>query len=116
MGKSGLCSRGGRRHRLIAAAKEFLDFLFQVLERTVRQRSARIDNDVPRRGQILEPDAHNFADPSLKAIAQNGLANGSRRGEPDARPGPASGQTESRKQRPTVTEAVVVNFAEFAGS
>jgi hypothetical protein len=116
MARSDFCIRGGLRHRLIAAAKELLDFAFQVRERTTGQRPARIDDDIPRRNQFPEPDAHNFADPPLEAIAENRLADGSRRGEANTRLSGATGQTESREQRPAVAEAVVVNSAEFAGS
>jgi hypothetical protein len=101
---------------LIAAAKELLDFPLQIRQGTVGQRPAWIDDDIPRCNQFREPDTHNFADPSLKAIAENRLADGSRRSKADTRTSAASGQTESREQRSAMTEAVVVNFAEFAGS
>lgn len=114
--KSGLCTRGGSRCRLIAAAKKPVDLRLDLRERTIGQRPARIDDDIPRSNQIPEPDAHHFADPSLKAIAYNGLANGSWRSNPEARTKPAPGQTKSCKQRPIVTEAVLINFTEFAGS
>ncbi len=114
--RSGFCIRGGPRHREIAAAKELLDFPLQILERTVGHRPARIDDDIPRSSQFREPGAHDFADPSLEAIAENGLTNCTGRGEADARALGGTGQTESRKERPAVTETVVVNFAEFARS
>jgi hypothetical protein len=114
--KSGFCIRGDLRYKLIAAAKEFFDFPFQVWKRTVGQRPAWIDDDIPRCNQFREPDAHNFADPSLEAIAENGLTHGSRCRKANARAGAASGQAESREQRSAVTEAEVVNFAVFAGS
>ena len=114
--KSGLCIRGGRRHRLIAAAKELLDFPFQIRQRALGQRPAWIDDDIPRCNQFREPDAHNFADPSLESIAEDGLTDGSRRGKANARTGTAPRQTERREQRSAVAEAVVINIAVFAGS
>ena len=101
---------------MIAAAKELFDFPLQILERAVGQRAARIDDDVPRCNQFREPDAHNFAAPSLESIAENGLAHGAWRSKANTRTWTASGQAECREQRPAVTEAVVVNVAEFAGS
>ena len=114
--KSGPCSRGGLRCRLIAAAKELLDFAIQIRQGTGGHRPARIDDDIPRCSQFREPGSHDFANPPLETVAENGLADSPRRGESKPWTGTVAGQTESRKERPAVTETVVVNFAEFAGS
>jgi hypothetical protein len=116
MGRSGVCIRGGWQHRLIAAAKELLDLPLQVGERTSGYRTARIDHDIPRRSQFRKPGAHDFAHPPLKAIAANGVANRSGCCEADTRIGARASQAKSRKERPAVTETVVIYFAEFARS
>lgn len=116
MGRSGLCIHGGRRHRLIASAKESLDLPVQIRERACGYRPARIDYDIPRCSQFREPAAHHFADSPPEAIADNGLPEGSRCGEPDSGARTGSRKTKSRKERPVVTETVVINLAEFAGS
>ena len=116
MEKSGPCIHGEPRHRLIAPAKELVDLPFQIRQGTGGHRPARIDHDIPRRSQFCKPAAYHFADAPPEAIAGNGFPDSPGRSEPDAGPGADSGQAESRKERPVVTEAVVVNFAEFAGS
>jgi hypothetical protein len=101
---------------LIAPAKELLDLAIQVCQGTCGHRPARIDHYIPRRSQFREPGPDNFANPPLKTIADNGLTNRSRRGETNARVRAFAGQAESRKERPALAEAVVINFAEFARS
>jgi hypothetical protein len=116
MARSGICIRGGPRRRLIAAAKELLDFAVEFRERTIGYRTTRIEHDIPRCSQFREPLAHHFPHAPLEAIAKNRLADCPGRGKPNPRRRPVSGQTESRKERPAVTESVVINFAELARS
>jgi hypothetical protein len=114
--RSGVCIRGGSRHKLIASAKELFDLPIQLRHGTDGHRPARIDHDIPRRSQLREPGAHDFAHPPLEAIADNGFTDSARRGEANARAGTGASQAKSRKERPAVTETVVINFAEFARS
>ena len=116
MARSGFCIHGGPRRRLIAAAKELLDFPFQIRERTGGHRAARIDHDIPRLRQIREPGAHHFTHPPFEAVTDHGLAHRSGRSEAEARERTLSGEAKGRKERPAVAEAVVINFAEFARS
>jgi hypothetical protein len=116
MARSGFCIPGGRQRRLIASAKELFDLPIQVCQGTGGHGTARIDHDIPRSSQFREPDPHNLANPPLEAIADNGLADGSRCSEANPWIGAVSSQTKRRKTRPAVAETVVVNFAEFAGS
>ena len=113
-GKSEFCIHGGPQRRLIAAAKEFLDLPGQFRYRAIGQRPAWIDHDIPRCRQFRKPGAHNFTDPPLEAIAENGLTNGTGRGEANTRTTPFAGETKSSKERSAVTETVVIYFAEFA--
>jgi len=115
-GRSGFCIPGERQHRLIAAAKELLDLAVQLRQRTGRDRPARIDHNIPRRTQLREPCANDFAHPPLEAIASNGIANRFRSGETDAWTRTRASEAKSRKERPAVAETVVINFAEFARS
>ena len=106
---------------MIAPAKELVDLPLQLREGTCGHRPSRIDDDVPRLSQFREPGTHHFADPPLEAIADNGFAHGSGRGKTDAWARTRvlrffTGEAESRKERPVMTETVVIHFAEFAGS
>ena len=101
---------------MIAAAKEFVDFPIQIRQRARGHRPARIDYDFPRQSQFREPVAYNFANPSPEAVAQDRFTHGFGRSESNAGRRAGSLQTECRKQRTGVTDAVIINFAEFAGS
>jgi hypothetical protein len=115
-GRSGACIRGGARRRLIAAAKESVDLPLQIRKRTGGCRPSRIDHDVPRCRQFREAGSHHFANAPFEAIADHGLADGAGRGEADTRSIACVGQAECGKERPAMAEAVVIYFAEFAGS
>ena len=101
---------------MIAAAKEPFDLPIQIGYRTVGQRPAWIDHDVPRCSQLREPRAHDFADSPFKPVAENRLADSSGRRKAHTRAGALSSQAKSGKERPAVTETVVIYFPEIARS
>jgi len=100
----------------MAAAKELLDLPIQFRQGTGGHRPARIDHDIPRRSQLREPGPHHFANSPFEAVAKYGLTDRAGCGEAHAGTRARSGQTKGRKERPAVTETVVINFAEFARS
>jgi hypothetical protein len=116
-GKRNLYTQPAQTRSIAAPSKETFYFLLQFRRWRVQNLAARIEDDGPLGIQPIELQTDRLADPPFDAVAHHRFADGTRNREAD--PGPSGfwiAQAESGKVRPGVTNAMVIDFAKFAGT
>jgi len=113
-GRSITYIRPGPRLRSIAAAKEALDFAFELRHGRIDRFPPRIDDYRPPGIQPIQMQADGLADPPPDAVTRHGLAEGAGQSKADARSdGLRFAKTKRGKQRARVTVARIVNSSEI---
>lgn len=110
------CTDAGCLSRVHASFEQPADFRLKSAKFDRKQGFARIEHDVPYRGQTGEIQPDGFPHPALHAIANDGFSHRSRHSKTDTRtffprflP-----QAKRRKQRAGMPKTVVIYFPEVA--
>jgi hypothetical protein len=109
--------RGVRRLRSVASEKETLDLAANLLHRSVEGLAPGIDDNGPLWTQTIQTLPHRFTDAAADPVADHGLTDRARKGEPDPRTdGFRLPDTESREQGTGDAGPVVVDPSEIFGA